>query len=158
MGFAATRRRAALGLAAAALAAAVLAPSAGATQRLAGNVALTPEPSGPSSSSSTATQDSMALEFTSRTAKVAGPGALVRVKCTGLEARSCVGTLAIEAPGEPAEVAFSIDRGEERVLVVPLGEQREIFEGIIAVRTRVIAETVQETGDSVRTTRTLSFQ
>lgn len=100
----------------------------------------------------------MSLEFTSKVARVAGPGALVKVKCAGTEALSCVGTLAIDAPGEPPEVAYSIDRGEERIVVVPLGSQRDLFDGLVSLKTRVVAQTVQEAGGSVRTARVLRFK
>jgi hypothetical protein len=103
-------------------------------------------------------ESGMSIEFTRGTAKVAGPGALVNVSCEGSGSRACVGTLAIEAPGEAPEVPFSIDRGEQRVVVVPLGEQRGMFDGIISVKTRVIAHTVQPTGESVRSARTLRFK
>jgi len=103
--------------------------------------------------------EGMSLEFTSKVARVAGPGALVEVKCSGSEAPACVGTLAIDAPGEPPEVAYSIDSGEERVVVVPLGSQRDLFDGgLVSLKTRVVAQTVQEAGGSVRTARVLRFK
>lgn len=154
MDFAGTRRRTALGLASAAFLAAALAPAAGAAPGLAASKALTPS----AAASASQAAAGMTIEFTSPTAKVAGPGALVSVRCEGAGSRSCVGTLSIEAPGEPPEVPFSIDRGEERVVVVPLGEQRNMFDGMISVKTRVTAETAQPTGESVRTSRTLRFK
>ncbi len=153
MEFAASRRSAALGLALAALALALLAPAAGAAS-LSPARAVTPEPLAAAASA----PQGMSIEFTGRTAQVAGPGALVEVKCVGASGEGCVGTLAIEAPGEPPEVAYSLDRGEERVIVVPLGEQRSIFDGLVAVKSRVVAQTVQVEGGSVRTARTLRFQ
>lgn len=154
MDFAWTRRLLALGLAVAALLAAALAPAAGAAPSLAANKALTP----PAVASASQGETGMTIEFTRATARVAGPGALVPVRCEGAGSLSCVGTLSIEAPGEPPEVPFSIDRGEERVVVVPLGEQRNMFDGMISVKTRVTAETAQPTGESVRTSRTLRFK
>lgn len=154
MDFAGTRRLAALGIASAALLAAALAPAAGAAPGVAASKALT----APAAASSSQSEAGMSIEFTRATAQVAGPGALVTVKCEGTGSRSCVGTLSIEAPGEPPEVPFSIDRGEERVVVVPLGEQRGMFDGIISVKTRVTAHTAQPTGESVRTSRTLRFK
>jgi hypothetical protein len=154
MDFAGTRRFAALGFASAALFAAALAPAASADPGVAASKALAP----PATASSSQAEAGMTIEFTRATAKVAGPGALVTVKCEGTGSRSCVGTLAIEAPGEPPEVPFSIDRGEERVVVVPLGEQRSMFDGMISVKTRVTAHTAQPTGESVRTSRTLRFK
>jgi hypothetical protein len=154
MDFAGTRRLTALGIASAALLAATLAPAASAAPGLAASKALT----SPAAASSSQAEPGMSIDFTRATAKVAGPGALVTVKCEGIGSRSCVGTLSIEAPGEPPEVPFSLDRGEERVVVVPLGEQRGMFDGIISVKTRVIAHTAQPSGESVRTSRTLRFK
>ncbi len=154
MDFAGTRRLAALGLTSAALLAAALAPAAGASPGLAAGKALTP----PAAASSSQVEPGMSIEFTRATATVAGPGALVTVRCEGSGSRSCVGTLSIEAPGEPPEVPFSIDRGEERVVVVPLGEQRGMFDGLVSVKTRVTAQTAQPTGEPVRTSRTLRFK
>ncbi|HEX3240037.1 MAG TPA: hypothetical protein VHR18_07870 [Solirubrobacterales bacterium] len=154
MDLAGTRRLAALGIASATLLAAALAPAAGAAPGVAANKALTQ----PVAASSAQAEAGMSIEFTRATATVAGPGALVTVKCEGSGSRSCVGTLSIEAPGEPPEVPFSIDRGEERVVVVPLGEQRSMFDGIISVKTRVTAQTAQPSGESVRTSRTLRFK
>jgi hypothetical protein len=150
-----SRRRhlAALGLAAL-LAASVWAPAASAGPAIGKARALT-QPTAATSTQSAA----MSIDFTSPTARVVGPGALVSVRCAGTSATSCVGTLAIEAPGEqPPEVAYSVDRGEERAIVVPLGEQRTFFDGIVAVRTRVVAETVQAEGGAVRSVRTLRFK
>ena len=151
MEFTASRRFAALGFASAALLAAALAPAADAANVAAGRALTAP-------TASSQSEQGMAIEFTRGVAKVAGPGALVNVKCEGSGSRSCVGTISIEAPGEPLEVPFSIDRGQERVVVVPLGEHRSIFGGIVSVKTRVIAHTAQPSGESVRTARTLRFK
>lgn len=153
MDLTASRRRAALGLALAALALALLTPAAEAAS-LSSARAVTPPPASATSSA----PQGMSLEFLSRTARVAGPGALVEVRCVGTTGPSCVGTVAIEAPGEPVEVAYSIDSGQKRTIVVPLGEQRGIFEGFVSVKSRVIAETAQVEGGSVRTARMLRFK
>lgn len=115
-------------------------------------------PAAAKASTTATTTEVMSLEFTSKVARVAGPGALVGVKCSGSAGPTCVGTLAIDAPGEPPEVAYSIDRGEERVVVVPLCSQRDLFDGIVSLKTRVVAQTVQEAGGSVRTARVLRFK
>ena len=154
MDFAGTRRFAALGIASAALLAAAFAPAASAAPGIATNRALT----APAGASSSQAEQGMTIEFTRGIAQVAGPGALVNVKCEGTGSRSCVGTLSIEAPGAAPEVPFSLDRGEERVVIVPLGDQRSVFDGIVSVKSRVIAHTVQPTGESVRTARTLRFK
>lgn len=143
----------ALGLAALALVAALTAPAAIAAPSISAAVAVKP-PAGAAASS----REGVSIEFTSPTATVAGPGALVAVRCVGSGSRSCVGTISIEAPGEPAVVAYSIDRGEEAVVVVPLGSRRGIFAGMVSVRTRVVAETAQASGASVRTVRSLRFK
>jgi hypothetical protein len=144
-----------LGLAVAVLLLAFPAPGASASQAISSATAVSvPAPAAATASAS----EGMSLEFTSKVARVVGPGALVKVKCSGSEAPGCVGTLAIYAPGEPPEVAYSIDRGEERVVVVPLGSQRDLFDGIVSLKTRVVAQTVQEAGGSVLTARVLRFK
>ena len=152
-----SRGRLVAALAVAALALAGLAPAASA------GTAAAAEPEAAAALASalaldTAPASKMAIEFTSATARVVGPGAVVRVRCTGVGARGCVGTLAINAPGEPPEVPYSIDRGRQQALVVPLGEQRSIFAGMVAVRSRVVARTVQSSGGSIRTARVLRFK
>jgi hypothetical protein len=144
-----------LGLALAVLMLALPAPGASASPAISSATALSVSPA---ASASTSAPAGMRLQFTGKVAEVAGPGALVRVKCEGTEALSCVGTLAIEAPGEPAEVAYSVDRGEERIVVVPLGSQRDLFDGLVSLKTRVVAQTLQEAGGSVRTARVLRFK
>jgi hypothetical protein len=153
MDLAASRSGVLWGFALVALSLALLTPAAEGAS-LSSARAVTPAPPAATSSA----PQGMSLEFTSGTARVAGPGALVEVRCVGTVGPSCVGTVSIEAPGEPPEVAFSIDRGDQRVLVVPLGEQRGIFEGLVSVRSRVVAQTVQSEGGSVRTARTLRFK
>ena len=143
-----------LSIALAALALALLAPAAGAVTGLSAARAVTPEPAARVASA----PQGMSIEFTSRTARVAGPGALIAVRCVGVAAPACVGTLTIEAPGEAPEVAFSVDRGQQRILVVPLGAARAIFDGIVTVKTRVVAQTVQAEGGAVRSARTLRFR
>lgn len=153
MDLAASRRGAALGLALAALSLALLTPAAEGAS-LSSARAVTPEPA----AATTSAPQGMSIEFLSRTARLAGPGALVEVRCVGSVGSGCVGTLSIEAPGEPPQVPYSIDRGEQRTIVVPLGEQRGIFDGIVSVKSRVVAQTVQLEGGSVRTARTLRFK
>lgn len=154
MELAPTGRRLALGLALAALALALLAPAAGASPALSQARAVSAKPA----AATTSAPQGMSLDFLDRTARVAGPGALIQVRCVGTSAAACVGTLAIEAPGEPPAVAFSLDQGERRTLVVPLGEQRSIFAGMVEVKSRVVANTVQAEGGSVRTARILRFK
>ncbi len=156
MNLARSHRRLAVLALAGAFAAVVCAPGASAAPAIGlGKATALGQPTAATSTQSAA----MSIEFTGRSARIAGPGALVGVRCAGASAAACVGTLAIEAPGEqPPVVAFSVERGEERVVVVPLGAQRSIFDGIVAVRTRVVAETVQVEGGSVRTARTLRFK
>ena len=153
MDFAASRNGVVLGFALVVLSLALLTPAAEGAS-LSSARAVTPEPV----AATTSAPQGMSIEFLSKTAKVAGPGALIEVRCIGTTGTSCVGTVSIEAPGEPPEVAYSIDRGEKRTVVVPLGEQRGIFDGIISVKSRVVAQTVQVEGGSVRSSRTLRFK
>src|SRR6476619_2625314 len=93
----------------------------------------------------------MSLGFASKTARVAGPGALVLVRCAGSGSRECAGTLTVEGLSESHSVSYSVARGERRSIVVPLGAERDFFTGIAAPKMRVVAETMQSSGGSVRT-------
>lgn len=111
-----------------------------------------------SSAAAKVTPPGMSIAFPSKTASVSGPGALVLVKCAGFESRECAGTLTVEGLSEPHSVSYAVARGEQRSLVVPLGTEREFFTGIAAPKMRVVAETMQPTGSSVRTVRVLRFK
>ena len=100
----------------------------------------------------------MSIAFPSKTASVSGPGALVLVKCAGSGSRECAGTLTVEGLSESHSVSYAVARGEQRSLVVPLGSERSFFTGIATPKMRVVAETMQPTGSSVRTVRILRFK
>jgi hypothetical protein len=100
----------------------------------------------------------VSIAFPSKNASVSGPGALVLVKCAGSGSRECAGTLTVEGLSESHIVSYAVARGEERSLVVPLGAERDFFTGIAAPKMRVVAETMQLTGSSVRTVRVLRFK
>jgi hypothetical protein len=100
----------------------------------------------------------MSIAFPSKTAGVSGPGAVVLVKCAGTGSRECAGTLTVEGLSEGHSISYAVARGEERSLVVPLGAERDFFTGIAAPKMRVVAETMQSTGSSVRTVRVLRFK
>ena len=100
----------------------------------------------------------MSIAFPSKTASVSGPGALVLVKCAGSGSRECAGSLTVEGLAESHSVSYAVARGEQRSLVVPLGTERDFFTGIAAPKMRVVAETMQSTGSSVRTVRVLRFK
>lgn len=104
------------------------------------------------------TPTGMSIAFPSKTASISGPGALVLVKCAGTDSRECAGTLTVEGLSEDHSVSYAVARGEQRSLVVPLGSEREFFTGIAAPKMRVVAETMQSTGSSVRTVRVLRFK
>jgi|GEM_PF-6598850 len=98
----------------------------------------------------------MKLAFPTHTAKLAGPGALVAVKCTGAGASSCIGTLALKASVGTHEVAYEIARGERRTLIVPLGEEDRLFGSVESAE--AVARTMQDSGISVRTARVLRIR
>ncbi len=104
------------------------------------------------------TPPGMSIAFPSKTASVSGPGALVLVKCAGSGSRECAGTLTVEGLSESHSVSYAVAKGEQRSLVVPLGAERDFFTGIAAPKMRVVAETMQSTGSSVRTVRVLRFK
>ncbi len=107
---------------------------------------------------SPAAASAMSIAFPSKTASVAGPGALVLVRCAGSVSGECAGTLTVEGLSESHSISYSVARGEQRSLVVPLGAERDFFTGIAAPRMRVVAETMQSTGSSVRSVRVLRFK
>jgi hypothetical protein len=88
----------------------------------------------------------MKINFSGRTARTAGPGALVSVKCTGSVSTSCDGTLRLTVGTESHEVPFSLANGEKRLLVVPLGSAEELLGRAGPVIALAVAETVQPTG------------
>ncbi len=111
-----------------------------------------------SSAAARSAPDGMSIAFPSKTAGVSGPGALVLVRCAGSGNRECAGTLTVEGLSEDHSVPYAVAKGEQRSLVVPLGSEREFFTGIAAPKMRVVAETLQSTGGTVRTARVLRFK
>lgn len=94
----------------------------------------------------------MSIKFSSPTARLAGPGALVRVRCAGVVAHSCVGTLSLRVGSERAETPFSIERGREATVVVPVASAGA------ARNARAVARTMQSRGASVKTSRLLRIR
>ncbi len=95
----------------------------------------------------------MSVEFTRKRATLVGPRALVPVRCSGLAAYTCEGTLVLSGVGGAHKVPYSIERGERRILAVPLGdEDTEVDPGRKA---RVVARTLQLSGGTVRTSSVL---
>jgi hypothetical protein len=98
----------------------------------------------------------MTLQFTRRRAVLAGPRALVHVKCAGYEAGACVGTLALRGPGGAHKVPYSLEHGERRILAVPLGSDCDTIDP--GTEARAIASTLQLTGTSVSTSSILRIR
>jgi hypothetical protein len=88
----------------------------------------------------------MKINFSGRTARTAGPGALISVKCTGSVSSSCDGTLRLSVGTESHEIPYSLVSGEKRLLVVPLGSAEKLLGGAGSVTAVAVAETVQPTG------------
>lgn len=97
----------------------------------------------------------VSIQFTQRSASLAGSRALVHVKCAG-GGEVCIGTLALQAPAGAHKVPFSIDRGEDQILVVPLGPDGPALGMLKSVR--VVARTLQSSGGSVDTSRVLRIR
>ena len=95
----------------------------------------------------------MKLDFPSKTFRLAGPGALVYVKCVGPASGGCIGTLALKAPFGTHEVAYALERGQKQMLVIPLGSEDELFDRIESAQ--AVAHTMQASGSSVKTSRVL---
>lgn len=111
----------------------------------------------PESAAATTTEEAppapMSVEFTRKRATLAGPRALVPVRCDGQAAYTCEGTLVLRGVRGSHKVPYSIERGESRILVVPLGdEDTDVDPGCKA---RVVARTLQLTGGTVRTSSVL---
>jgi hypothetical protein len=130
----------------------VIALASGVTSVAAAEVPSPVEP-GASATAEEAPPSPMSVEFTRDRASLVGPRALVSVRCSGLAAYACEGTLVLKGVGGAHKVPYSIERGERQILVVPLGdEDTEVDPGCKA---RVVARTLQLTGGTVRTSGVL---
>jgi hypothetical protein len=94
----------------------------------------------------------MSVEFTRRRASLIGSRALVFVRCGGVVAETCEGTLVLNGLGGAHKVPYMIDRGETQPLAVPIGDGVTVDRGS---RARVIARTLQLTGGTIRTSSIL---
>ena|ERR1700754_628439 len=113
---------------------------------LATSLVFSATPAGADEAAAAVAPKRMKISFTDRTARVAGPGALVEVRCQGVVAASCDGTLTLAVGADAEEVPFSLASGEKRVLVVPVEEAGERLERVGSMTALAVAETVQPTG------------
>ena len=100
----------------------------------------------------------MTLSFTRATARIAGPGALVQVRCTGSSAARCIGTISLTAAGGVHKAPYSIGKGRRQYVVVPLGSDRRLLDRLETARATATASTVQVGGAAVRTKRALKLK
>jgi hypothetical protein len=100
----------------------------------------------------------MTVDFPRATARIAGPGALVQVRCTGSSAARCIGTLSLSAAGTVHKAPFSIGKGRRQYVVIPLGSDLDRLDGLDAARATATASTVQVGGAAVRTKRALKLK
>ncbi|HEY2715574.1 MAG TPA: hypothetical protein VGI73_05065 [Solirubrobacterales bacterium] len=100
----------------------------------------------------------MSLSFPRSIARIAGPGALVQVKCSGSSAARCIGTLALSAAGAVHKAPYSIGKGRRQYVVVPLGSDLDWLEGLRAPRATATASTVQVSGAALKTKRALKLK
>jgi hypothetical protein len=100
----------------------------------------------------------MTVSFPRPIARIAGPGALVQVRCTGSSAARCIGTLSLEAAGTVHKAPFSISKGRRQYVVVPLGDDLERLDSLEAPRATATASTVQLGGAAVKTKRALRLK
>jgi hypothetical protein len=100
----------------------------------------------------------MVVSFPRPTARIAGPGALVQVRCAGSSAARCIGTLSLEVAGSVHKAPFSISKGRRQYVVVPLGEDLERLDALNAPRATATASTVQLGGAAVKTKRALRLK
>jgi hypothetical protein len=119
-------------------------------------VAAAEAPLGEEAAAGAATEEAepapMSVDFPRRRATLIGARALVFVRCSGLAAQTCEGTLVLKGPGGSHKVPYAIDRGEQRPLVVPLGQETSVAPG---AKARVVARTLQLSGSTVRTSTLL---
>jgi hypothetical protein len=100
----------------------------------------------------------MTVSFPLPTARIAGPGALVQVHCTGSSAARCIGTLSLKAAGTLHKAPFSISQGRKQYVVVPLGDDLERLDSLAAPRATATASTIQLSGAAVKTRRALRLK
>lgn len=100
----------------------------------------------------------MTVSFPRPIARIAGPGALVQVRCTGSSAARCIGTLALIAGGSVHKAPFSISKGRRQYVVVPLGDDLPRLEGPGPARAIATASTIQVGGAAVSTKRALKLK
>jgi hypothetical protein len=100
----------------------------------------------------------MTLSFTRATARIAGPGALIQVRCTGASAARCIGTLSLSAAGAVHKAPFSIGKGRRQYVVVPLGTDLELLDGLEVAHVTATASTIQVGGAAVTTKRALKLK
>lgn len=131
--------------------AALLALLAGGAAGAAAEAPLTTEPGAPPPAEE-AEPAPMSLEFPRRHASLVGARALVFVRCGGIVAQTCEGTLVLNGFGGAHKVPYSIERGERQALAVPLGDGDAVDRGS---RARVVARTLQLSGGTVRTSSVL---
>jgi hypothetical protein len=135
---------------------AVLASTLAALVALAGTVLTTSAAVAPSPAQAKAGHAKSKLKIVSRTTRLAGPGALVEVKCAGSASSYCVGTLELIVAGRGHKAPYSIERGEKQFLTVPLGSDYQRF--LKSSSARATTETMQELGRSVRIQRMLRIE
>jgi hypothetical protein len=87
-----------------------------------------------------------------------GPGALVQVKCRGASAARCIGTLSLSAGGRVHKAPFSIGKGRRQYVIIPLGSDLGLLDGLDSARATATASTVQVGGAAVRTKRDLRLK
>ncbi len=100
----------------------------------------------------------MVVTFTAKTAKIAGPGAIVSVRCAGSASGSCDGTLSLRLGGAAHKVPYTIAAGETRIVVVPLGEVSGRRGGGAARTAAAVTRTMQPLGGLVRSSRQLRLR
>lgn len=100
----------------------------------------------------------MTLSFPRRTARIAGPGALVQVRCKGSGAARCIGNLTLSVAGVVHKAPYSISKGRRQFVIVPLGEDLEVLDALEGTRATVTASTIQGDGAAVTARKTLRLK
>ena len=100
----------------------------------------------------------MVVGFAARTARIAGPGAIVSVRCSGTASGSCDGTLSLRVAGGSHKVPYTIAAGGRQIVVVPLGDPSERPWRRTPRFGVAVTRTVQPLGGLVRSARQLRLR
>ncbi len=119
-----------------------------------GNGASGTSATGNTNSGSLALKRKMSISFPKATGSVSGSNAAVLVRCNGSIAERCVGTLTLKVSGKAHKVVYTVSKGKQATITVPLGSSQSLA-GVTSLTARAVARTEQPSGRPFRTSRKL---